>query len=110
MSQDPRHHTAAEDLPDLADEYWAPLWETCSELGLPINFHVGANPDVILWSQTQSWPSLAPEVQHALNAALLTVNNARVIGNLLYSGLPERYPNLKFVSVESGVGWIPPFL
>ena len=27
--------------------------------------------------------------------------------NLLVSDVPEMYPNLKFVSVESGVGWIP---
>ena len=36
--------------------------------------------------------------------------NARVIGNLIYSGVPERFPDLKLVSVESGIGWLPFFL
>ena len=30
-----------------------------------------------------------------------------MIGNLIYSGVLERFPTLQFVSVESGVGWIP---
>src|SRR5262249_41593673 len=33
--------------------------------------------------------------------------NARVVANLIYSGVLERFPRLKFVSVESGIGWIP---
>ena len=35
------------------------------------------------------------------------ISNARVICNLILTGLLERYPKLKFVSVESGIGWIP---
>ena len=38
------------------------------------------------------------------------MGNARTVGNLIYSGIPERFPHLKFVSVESGVGWLPFFL
>ena len=32
---------------------------------------------------------------------------SRVIANLITGGVCHRFPNLKFVSVESGVGWIP---
>jgi len=38
------------------------------------------------------------------------MGNCRVVGNLIYSGVPERFPDVKFVSVESGIGWIPFFL
>ena len=38
---------------------------------------------------------------------MLYINNAAVIGNMIYSGVLERFPTLQFVSVESGVGWIP---
>lgn len=37
----------------------------------------------------------------------LFLNNFRVIINLIFSGLLERYPRLNFVSVESGIGWLP---
>src|SRR5262249_49410893 len=30
--------------------------------------------------------------------------------NLIFSGVLERHPDVKFVSVESGIGWIPFFL
>jgi predicted TIM-barrel fold metal-dependent hydrolase len=38
------------------------------------------------------------------------MGNARVIGNLIYAGVAERYPGCRFVSVESGVGWVPFYL
>ena len=53
------------------------------------------------------WPSLGPECRMAVGGALLYLDNARMITNLLYSDVLERYPALRFVSVESGVGWIP---
>ena len=33
--------------------------------------------------------------------------NVRVIANLITGGVCHRFPDLKFVSVESGIGWIP---
>ena len=33
----------AGDLPDLVNRHWDPLWEVCSELEMPINFHTGAS-------------------------------------------------------------------
>jgi predicted TIM-barrel fold metal-dependent hydrolase len=38
---------------------------------------------------------------------MLFVTNLRVMGNILLSGMLDRYPTLKMVSVESGAGWIP---
>ena len=35
------------------------------------------------------------------------INNASTMGNIVFSGLLDRYPQLKFVSVESGLGWVP---
>jgi predicted TIM-barrel fold metal-dependent hydrolase len=41
---------------------------------------------------------------------MLYLNNAAVLGNLIYAGVLERHPTLQIVSVESGVGWIPFFM
>ena len=38
---------------------------------------------------------------------MMFISNAKVILNLITSGLLERFPKLNFVSVESGIGWIP---
>ena len=35
------------------------------------------------------------------------MHNAGVFANIIYSGVLERFPKLSFVSVESGVGWMP---
>ncbi len=94
-------------LPDLGTEHWYPLWEACSGLGLPINFHIGASDESMTWFGSSPWPSFSDEKKLALGSAMMYFSNARVIANILYSGILERYPQLKFVSVESGIGWIP---
>ena len=37
----------------------------------------------------------------------LGAGQLRWLANLLISDVPERFPSLKFVSVESGIGWLP---
>jgi uncharacterized protein len=93
-------------LPDLSDECYRPMWEAIEGHNLPVNFHIGASVSQISYS-TGSWPSLDGDTQLALGSSMLYIGNARVIANFIYSGLLDRHPNLKVVSVESGVGWIP---
>ena len=38
---------------------------------------------------------------------MLFLNNARVVINSVYAGIFDRFPDLKMVSVESGIGWMP---
>ena len=49
----------------------------------------------------------ASDQKLAIGSTMMYLTNARVLANLIISGLLERHPTLKFVSVESGVGWIP---
>ena len=51
-----------------------------------------------------SWPG---EVRITIGGSSLFLGNARWMANLLFSDIPDNHPNLKFVFVESGVGWIP---
>ena len=92
-------------LPDYGDPSWNPFWETATELATPLNFHIAAAGTELFTSAP--WPSLGPECRMAVGGALLYLDNARMITNLLYSDVLERYPALRFVSVESGLGWIP---
>ena len=43
----------------------------------------------------------------AIGGTLLFIGNARVVVNAILSGVFDRHPDLKMVSVESGCGWIP---
>jgi len=98
-------------MPDLSQKDWDPLWEACTALRMPINFHIGANADESFDAFAHaSWPCMGREARLALASAYMYLDNARVLGNLLYSGLLDRFPECKFVSVESGVGWIPFYL
>ena len=94
-------------LPDLASPHWDPLWEVCEALDLPVNFHIGASEQSMDWIGTQGWPSIHHAVRGALSGSMLFFNNGRIMANIIFSGLLDRFPKLKFVSVESGIGWIP---
>jgi predicted TIM-barrel fold metal-dependent hydrolase len=80
---------------------WAPLWLTLVELGFPASFHVGGSrnfagsadydaPDAFLNSM------VAAKLQMPLT-----------LGSVLLSGVLMRHPDLKLVSVEGQIGWIP---
>jgi uncharacterized protein len=96
-----------EGFPDLGDNHWDPLWAVLSDLGLPLNFHIGASVQQSTYFGTTPWPSHTDDEKLALGSAMMYLGNARVIGNLIYAGVLERFPSLQVVSVESGVGWIP---
>jgi len=94
-------------LPDLADDAWTPFWEVCNDTELPVNFHIGASETAFNMFGRASWDSMGMRRSLALGSGSLFMENSRVIGNLLFSGVLERFPKIKVVSVESGIGWIP---
>ena len=109
INSDP-HLQKAEDggyIPDLGQPHWDPLWEVCVDQNIPVNFHIGASETAIDWMGQQGWPSLTHDLRSGISGAMLFFNNGKVVSNLIYSGMLDRFPGLKFVSVESGVGWVP---
>jgi predicted TIM-barrel fold metal-dependent hydrolase len=109
INSDPHTFTRADGtkLPDLSSDHWYPMWETCEALDMPVNFHIGASEQSMDWLGGQGWPGLHYDRRAALGGAMLFINNGRVVGNLILSGLLDRFTKLKFVSVESGIGWVP---
>jgi predicted TIM-barrel fold metal-dependent hydrolase len=101
MSSDPTDM----DGPDLADRAWDPFWATCIDLQLPVHFHIGAS--TAAFRGIAHWKSHSADTKLALGGAALFVGNAQVTMNLIVSGVFDRHPDLKVVSVESGIGWIP---
>lgn len=109
INSDPHMHKDAngDPIPDLGHEHWYPLWEVCEDGNLPINFHIGASETAIDWMGQQGWPSLTRDLASGIMGAMIFFNNGKTVSNLIYSGLLDRYKGLKFVSVESGIGWVP---
>lgn len=97
-------------LPDYSDAQWNPFWEACADEKMPINFHIGASDRSMSFVGRAPWPTMGRELKLAVTSANLFLDNARVIGNLILTGVLERHPDCKFVSVESGIGWVPFFL
>jgi predicted TIM-barrel fold metal-dependent hydrolase len=103
MTSDP-HDLGA---PDLASREWDPFWEACTELQLPVHFHIGASVTGMTFFGNYPWPSHDDDTKLAIGGTLLFIGNARVVTNLILSGIFDRHPDIKMVSVESGCGWIP---
>jgi predicted TIM-barrel fold metal-dependent hydrolase len=103
MTSDPQDLGA----PDLANKAWDPFWAACAELRLPVHFHIGASITGMTFYGKYFWPSQAEGTKLAIGGSLLFIGNARVVTNLILAGTFDRHPDLKCVSVESGVGWIP---
>jgi len=102
-----KHDNNGNLLPALGSTAWDPLWEVCVDRKLPVNFHIGGSEQSIDWFGDQAWPSFDDEHKGMLGGAMLFFGNARIMANLILSGVCDRHPDLKFVSVESGIGWIP---
>ena len=59
------------------------------------------------WYFQGSLPGFTPNQQMAMGSVMLFIGNLRVMGTMIASRFLEKFPDLKIVSVESGVGWIP---
>lgn len=89
-------------FPVLSDKHWEPLWSAAQERDVPVNFHIGGGGPM-----GAVWPGPSSGAWIAAMSTLADMGNMRCITNLIFSGLLDRFPSLKFVSVESGIGWIP---
>lgn len=92
--------------PILGDRHWDPLWEVAVELDLPVSFHIGSGnmEGGLLRDKIKGYGRMAAFAELSVG---LFMNNGRHLCDLLMSGVLARFPTIKFVSVESGIGWIP---
>ena len=93
--------------PALGDRHWDRLWAAAQDAGLPISFHIGGQD---LSGLSKDRAKIGPKANFARISSLSFMENAKGIAELLFSGICHRFPNLDFVSVESGAGWVPSLL
>ncbi len=89
----PNHEDLNYNLPEFD-----PLWATIHETGLPVTFHVSTGRD-----PRTSRGNGGAVINYAVHSLAPTMEP---IANLCASGVLERFPGLKFGSVEAGIGWV----
>ena len=114
-------------LPELGRPYFEPMWDLFNETGAVANFHIGAgqrredieairggtdagDPDgngPVPAVAPNAWNSFSRQRRLAVGATQMFMSNVRIMANLCMSDLFDRYPRLKVVSAESGIGWVP---
>ena len=90
---------------DIADQSYAdpefiPLWETLQDLGLPVSIHSGT---------TTGEPFATKFERIGMGMGIVNTKISlpmNVLAGLIWGAVPQRYPRLRFVIVEGGIGWI----
>ena len=84
-------------LPPLWEDHYEPLWRLCAELDVPINIHGGS--------------ALPDYGEHEAARAMMLIEipwfSHRSVWHLIFSGVLERHPTLRFAVTEQGVAWLP---
>lgn len=89
-------------LPHLADPGWDPIWDVCQQLGVPIHFHGSAGLGA--GSSIKSWHGYTERQAHSASTSTSAVTPAQIVPQLIFSGITERFPDLKVVFAEAGIG------
>jgi len=85
-------------LPSFYTDHWDPLFATAQEAGIPLSLHFGSSGRI---------PFDDGEAPNVHMQSLLGTNSMACLTDLVFSGVLTRFPGLKVVMSESGIGWVP---
>src|SRR5579883_3396894 len=83
---------------------WDPLWEAVNETQLPLHFHTFPATDPELRKQLE--PEIARRMTYS-GLCRFQMTLATILTDLMGAAVFERFPNIRVVFGESGIGWIP---
>jgi predicted TIM-barrel fold metal-dependent hydrolase len=94
----PGHATVAQ----FYERFYDPMWRACAEVGFPVCQHQASGAPA----------SLDPRdpVARAVTFTEYGFYASRTLTALVFGGVFERHPDLKFVFAEMGAEWVPPQL
>jgi predicted TIM-barrel fold metal-dependent hydrolase len=87
--------------PELASPHWDPVFAAAQAARLPISFHIGSGEWDISGAAVIGYRAHLARV-----AANAFIDNEKCLADIIFGGVCHRFPDLEFVSVESGVGWL----
>src|SRR5260370_20550527 len=76
-----------------------PLWTVIQDASLPVTFHVSTGRDPR--ASRGNGGAVINYVSHSLSPTV------EPVANLCASGVLERFPGLRFATIEAGIGWLP---
>ena len=79
--------------------HFDPLWAAITDADLGITFHVSTGRDPR--AARGNGGAVVNYVSHSLSPTI------EPVANLCASGVFERFPKLRFATIEAGIGWIP---
>jgi uncharacterized protein len=91
-------------FPHITDRHWDKLWHSAQDMDLSINFHIGSGDLTQIRNATVS---NGRQAAYAKITVQLFLDNSTAIMDIILGGICHRFPKLNFVSVESGIGWVP---
>jgi predicted TIM-barrel fold metal-dependent hydrolase len=91
-------------LKSYFDPAYDPLWAAAQDAGIPLSMHDGENAALKLIRDRDPTSALK------MYMSLAPMGMSEVLATWLLTGILERFPGLRFVMVESGIGWIAYFL
>ena len=96
--------TSPPDEQSYGDEAFEPFWATAAELNMPISLHVnsGHGPETQKVGKFKS--------NHYLGVMSMIDEVKRSLSEILFSGVLARHPNLRIVSAENDIGWMPHYV
>ncbi|MCD4533057.1 amidohydrolase [Nocardioides sp. cx-169] len=110
-------------MPSFHSDHWDPLWAVFEETGIPVSLHFGSGSFVPGFSASASalakggaFKSVSErmdlgeakdEAPTAVSFALYATNLMWTTVDLIFSGKLQKFPGLKFMLAEGGIGWMP---
>lgn len=94
-------------LPSFHDPaYWEPLWDAFEAADLPVCLHFGSGSFVPGFSFMDK-DVVDPHAPFAVAIAIFSSNLWWSTADLIFSGVLQRHPKLRFMLSEGGIGWLP---
>jgi predicted TIM-barrel fold metal-dependent hydrolase len=84
--------------PSYHEPVFDPFWAALQEIGLPIGVHSGAEDEPLGFARD------VPLFLSVCDKKMFMMQ--RSLALLISSAIPQRFPKLRFVIVEGGIGWI----
>lgn len=82
----------------FADPEMDALWSAAEDSGLPVNFHIGENPNF------DGPGGFGANQMHSLSPF------RKALGQLIFGRVFDRHPKLRIVFTEAGISWVAPAL